>query len=92
VERGEASKAWPYLGVGRHVLDDPLSPAAMNLAAEWLKDCLSNHDSCQRPLKTELPTRVIDVGRDGDNPQLFIANGAKGHYVTLSHRWGEALL
>ncbi|PMD40830.1 HET-domain-containing protein [Hyaloscypha variabilis F] len=67
-----------------------LSPAAMNLAAEWLKDCLSNHDSCQRPLETELPTRVIDVGRDGDNPQLFIANGAKGHYVTLSHRWGES--
>lgn len=61
----------------------------MNLATKWLTDCLSHHDSCQRPTETVLPTRVIDIRRDGEVPQLFITNRAKGHYVTLSHRWGK---
>jgi Heterokaryon incompatibility protein (HET) len=64
----------------------------------WLINCLDDHPQCRRSLTgieldehPLLPTRVIDVGsRDGRIPaRLFISNGMRGKYVTLSHRWGS---
>jgi hypothetical protein len=50
----------------------------MNLAKEWLRECIDNHPDCQTSEQKLLPTRVIDIGPDGKNPFLFITNGHKG--------------
>jgi hypothetical protein len=62
----------------------------MKLAKEWLTKCLSTHARCQNSLETQLPTRVIDLGMDGESPSLFVTKGVSGRYVTLSHCWGKA--
>ncbi|PVH71577.1 HET-domain-containing protein [Cadophora sp. DSE1049] len=35
-----------------------------------------------------LPTRVIDVGSEHEEPFLLESNGTKGEWLTLSHCWG----
>lgn len=75
--------------MGRHVADDPLSPTTLELAKEWLKECLENHPECQTADRKQLPTRVIHVGPDGEMPRLYITNGERGKYLTLSHCWGK---
>jgi hypothetical protein len=35
-----------------------------------------------------MPTRVIDVGTEADEPRLLITRGCTGRYITLSHCWG----
>ncbi|MCJ1351849.1 MAG: hypothetical protein MMC33_001833 [Icmadophila ericetorum] len=61
------------------------------LAVDWLTSCLIQHEPCERQYYPKLPTRVIDVGLEGDskNPFLFVSNGETGMYVTLSHCWGK---
>ena len=81
---------WPSIGVARDVLDDPVSTAGMKLAKEWLEECISpTHAGCQGSIETQLPTRVIDLGVEGEHPRLLVTNGARGKYVTLSHCWGK---
>src|SRR5450756_303615 len=64
----------------------------MKLANEWLKECLSTHAGCQKPLETKPPTRVIDIGPGGEYPSLLVTDGDITKYVTLSHCWGKATL
>jgi hypothetical protein len=81
---------WPSIGVARDVLDDPVSTAGMKLAKEWLEECISpTHAGCQGSVETRLPTRVIDLGVEGEHPRLLVTNGTRGKYVTLSHCWGK---
>lgn len=81
---------WPSIGVARDVLDDPASVAGMKLAKEWLEECISpTHAGCQGSIETRLPTRVIDLGVEGEHPRLLVTNGTRGKYVTLSHCWGK---
>ena len=67
------------------------SQACIAMMRQWSVYCLHNHPSCSRRKQDQrLPTRVLDVGT-GDRPRepyLFEANGQRGTYVTLSHRWG----
>lgn len=72
-------------------------------AFEWIQnsinDCLRNHKACKKgfpgtPLDRKppvLPTRVIDVGPSGSStpPKIFETRRARGHYIALSHCWGE---
>lgn len=69
-----------------------------DLLRDWLKCCLSTHESCRAGNKCTdenaiLPTRVIDVGSSRENdirPYLLETKGGlKGTYMTLSHRWGS---
>jgi Heterokaryon incompatibility protein (HET) len=66
-----------------------------HLLNKWLQDCNENYAS-HGPAscgESELPTRVLDVG-DSKCPnklQLFITKGAKGRYIAVSHRWGDAM-
>ena len=68
-----------------------------NLCKHWLKDCRTNHGHrCNQPQRDSfVPTRLIDVGQDGDPllPSLKtmqLANGERIDYLTLSYCWGGA--
>lgn len=50
-------------------------------------------NSCETAASA-LPTRVIDVGLDADNPtlRLVVTSGQRGEYIALSHCWGAERL
>lgn len=77
--------SWP-----QDVSESPTSIRAINIAKQWIQNCLTEHSKCTRPDLTPLPTRVIDVGHFDDcpNPRLFVSHGQLDRYVTLSHVWG----
>ncbi|KAK3326797.1 heterokaryon incompatibility protein-domain-containing protein [Apodospora peruviana] len=62
----------------------------------WLHDCNENHPGCKLAdtEPKELPTRVIDVGKTGDDVvYLKETTGPdvddKGEWLALSHQWGQ---
>jgi hypothetical protein len=64
------------------------------MIAAWMKICLATHPNCSAGhLDPQLPTRVIDVGTSNSNrdPFLYIAQGHRAQYLTLSYTWGHAL-
>ncbi|KAH7363857.1 heterokaryon incompatibility protein-domain-containing protein, partial [Rhexocercosporidium sp. MPI-PUGE-AT-0058] len=68
---------------------------SLRLAAQWVHDCFSNHNGCQRSTHMSgdppWPTRVIDVGiSDTDTVRLIVSDGTiKGKWAALSYRWGD---
>lgn len=54
----------------------------------WIKKCKEEHPLCSWTADHILPTRVIDVGSESEDPFLFESNGARGEWLTLSHCWG----
>ncbi|KAG4436347.1 hypothetical protein IFR05_008168 [Cadophora sp. M221] len=85
----EACQILPGVGIGRMVTADALSESTLSIAYEWLKECLATHDECRTPQEPCLPTCVIDVGMEGEEPHLVVSNGGCGKYATLSHCWGD---
>ncbi|POS80235.1 hypothetical protein DHEL01_v201360 [Diaporthe helianthi] len=67
--------------------------ALFDVVRSWMHNCSKRHKLCapgpapwdESPL---LPTRVIDVTRDGLDPRLVVTGGQRGHYAALSHCWG----
>ncbi|KAH8897330.1 hypothetical protein GQ53DRAFT_626098, partial [Thozetella sp. PMI_491] len=78
---------WPSVGRARDVEAAPWSDERKKLIHKFLEECLTKHQSCYYE-DSVLPTRVIDVGSDTSEPNLYITNGEVGRYVTLSHCWG----
>ncbi|KAL0253472.1 hypothetical protein SLS55_010451 [Diplodia seriata] len=74
----------------RNVHEDPRSPECVDVARGWLRDCLENHSRCKEcaAIEQTLPTRVIDVGTECQDPRLVIPGHAVGKYAALSYRWG----
>jgi hypothetical protein len=75
-----------------------LSTTTLTAANEWFSHCHSTHTLC-RQLATffpkQLPTRLIDIGHDGDTdwilrivPDNSILSTSL-LYMTLSYRWGS---
>ena len=68
---------------------------------QWLEGCRADHPRCRdtishQPLAEDelqtLPTRLIDVGAAGDDCNVRLienASSGRGHWVALSHCWGE---
>ncbi|KAH8904499.1 HET-domain-containing protein [Coniochaeta sp. PMI_546] len=62
----------------------------------WLSLCISSHENCSRWASSRelghrhLPTRVLDVGKAGDDlVRLHISSGGDtSDYITLSYCWG----
>lgn len=53
----------------------------------WLENCERNHPACVGG-RAELPTRVIDVGVDGEEyVKLFVGEKECARYIALSHCW-----
>jgi hypothetical protein len=69
------------------------SESALSMAGLWLHTCLTEHVQCSQYSESSppLPPRVIDVGpADGsEEPFLCTTKDRRGHYLTLSHRWGN---
>ncbi|KAF2032049.1 hypothetical protein EK21DRAFT_110262 [Setomelanomma holmii] len=78
----------PFLG---SLASKPCTYDYARLTKEWLDLCLSHHGSCCPDLTQELPTRVIDVGVEGDDPRLVETRpGDQGIYCALSYCWGKS--
>lgn len=57
----------------------------------WVQDCVEHHESCPAAEDVQLPTRVLVVGTSAEDGyvSLIESRGRCGHYVTLSHVWGD---
>lgn len=55
----------------------------------WIYECSEHHTECVSGTQTVLPTRVIDIGDEGDDPILVMSQGRQGRWVSLSHCWGK---
>jgi hypothetical protein len=55
---------------------------------KWVAQCLDEHPSCSKD-PSALPTRVISVGNSEHDTHLLISNELYGHWVVLSHCWGN---
>lgn len=79
-----------------HAKASTSSEATLKMAYGWFRSCHSTHVSCSKLARfssNTLPTRLIDIGQDGDkNWSLRIVS--EDHvppdwpYVTLSYPWG----
>ncbi|RDW58859.1 hypothetical protein BP6252_13335 [Coleophoma cylindrospora] len=79
---------------GRPLSDTCSSEACFSLATAWIERCLRDHLTCPKASSTNLPTRVINVGSSSsdEEPFLFLSEGHRGEWVTLSHCWGTTTL
>lgn len=79
-----------YFIGGRILTSEVPSDAHLTVAKDWMIECNKNHPSCKEPTDPPiLPTRVIDVGAQGQDPRLVDGSGQRSHYATLSHCWGN---
>ncbi|KAK6608312.1 hypothetical protein H4I95_03692 [Botrytis cinerea] len=77
--------------IGQFIIDEDLaSNANFDIARGWMNICIVEHSVSKCPSFEDrvLPSRVIDVGFKDTNPSLFVTNGLRGRYFTLSHCWG----
>jgi hypothetical protein len=77
---------------GRILTSEVPSDAHLDVAKDWMNECENNHPNCQEHSTDlpELPTRIIDVGNDGQDPRLVDGAARRSRYATLSHCWGNA--
>jgi hypothetical protein len=86
LEDGQLSTIGPATSVQRY----SGSYECLNIAAQWLQNCLAHHKLCERDEKAGLPSRLIDLGIKGIiQPRLIAVGAAVGEYVALSYCWGE---
>ncbi|KAF2405389.1 HET-domain-containing protein [Trichodelitschia bisporula] len=70
------------------------SEASFRMADFWMQECCTGHKNCPKPFKDGfIPSRVIDVGSETEDPRLVDTRTPdfkpyQKSYVALSHRWG----
>ena len=72
---------------GREVAEN----TPLELGQKWMNTCSNCHKGCTPIQEQLLPTRLIDVGKPGDEHILRLietTKGQKDRYVALSHCWG----
>lgn len=62
--------------------------SCFQLALKWIDQCLADHPLC-RIQSTSLPTRVVAVGKEGEDPRILVSENLRGLWVCLSHCWGS---
>src|SRR5436190_1708418 len=72
-----------------------ISENSLAFLCRKLETCLKSHDICNKNASSRhyLPSRIIDVGLDGDSCVCLKDSPVTGPfapYITLSHRWGSA--
>jgi hypothetical protein len=83
---------WPLIPLSSHRSADSSSDASLLQAKGWLRHCLDSHVDCSASTDSlaKLPTRVIVVGHDSENPYLYeTEDGERGNYAALSYCWGQ---
>ena len=74
---------------GRPVHESPISEGCLRMMFGWLNRCREEHKECPTQFEAQrLPTRVLDVGSEGENIRLVVSNGRSGKWAALSHFWG----
>jgi hypothetical protein len=58
------------------------------LVPGWIESCQRDHEYCIQPTHSNLPTRILDVGREGDIICLRESAHIVGSYNILTHCWG----
>ncbi|KAK4212295.1 Serine/threonine-protein kinase par-4 [Rhypophila decipiens] len=95
----ESSPELDQVQIGLPRLPDPGSRTHFEILRQWLQACNDKalHPSCQpewvlnSSSRPSMPTRVIDVGREGDETVRLWEPGTedKQDYIALSYPWGE---
>ncbi|KAF9775389.1 hypothetical protein IL306_006506 [Fusarium sp. DS 682] len=63
----------------------------ITLTRDFLERCTKSHPVCEFEGTYEMPTRVVDVGNEGDRPRLVVTGpDMKEKYLALSYCWGPA--
>lgn len=94
---GPAPSALPLAQLGLPLLPRAASPEQFALLNFLMRHCDENHECMAVQESTEssseLPTRVIDVGKDDGEPIRLVETSQEsavtGRYIALSHRWGD---
>ncbi|KAJ8067061.1 hypothetical protein OCU04_004441 [Sclerotinia nivalis] len=75
--------------IGHHTLDPNLgSETNCKIARDWLSVCGEKHYECPLVEDKKLPSRVIHVGSEDQDPYILQTDGMIGKYIALSHCWG----
>ncbi|KAF5008603.1 hypothetical protein FDECE_5137 [Fusarium decemcellulare] len=82
--------------IGKPQLPQAGTHAYFDIIKRWLRLCDENHPGCQVKAisdqrgETLLPTRLINVGKEGDGSVRLCETGHEGswQYIALSHLWG----
>jgi hypothetical protein len=78
---------------GKHYASSAFTDDVVQAVQSWIQYCNNRHRLCLKDVKPLLPTRVIKVGQDGQEPFLHLsADGEIAEYLALSHRWGNTEL
>lgn len=81
--------------IGRYLGYNTASDEHFATIREWIKECQA-HPKCNQTVSGSvnidaqhllLPTRCIEVSRNGRNVRLRETVGLYGSYITLTHRW-----
>jgi len=79
---------WPAIRNARRMEARTLDRGAQ-IVYRWFLDCLTEHKLCGNPSQN-LPTRVLDVGDEDQEPHLYETRKENAEYTALSHCWGDA--
>lgn len=71
----------------RTVLSTSLGEESLQKVTSWIDECDEGHSNCNFDM-LPMPTRVINVGLDGETPFLMDTEGETEWYATLSYCWG----
>lgn len=68
------------------------SKQCLQLIQTWLRECKAKHisEGCNLEDEQGLRTRILDISFTP--PRLLLTNGQRGHFVALSHCWGNSSL
>ncbi|KAM6513776.1 hypothetical protein FALCPG4_014991 [Fusarium falciforme] len=88
-----AKESWlseflPAAGRLRMIETTSSSQRCLDMLKEWLRECREGHPGCPSNNQVKLPSRVIDVGSEGQDPRIVETNSQLGEYLTLSYCWG----
>ncbi|KPM45528.1 hypothetical protein AK830_g1068 [Neonectria ditissima] len=71
---------------GRKITESPLSPSVLDKVKAWMSQCTEQHE---HEKSASPPTRVLEIGQNGDKVFLRSSNSATADYASLSHCWGS---
>jgi Heterokaryon incompatibility protein (HET) len=82
---------------GRYCGHNPASEERYAIVRKWIDEC-STHQKCNETVsgsasidayRTSLPTRCVEISKDGRMVYLRETEGTRGPYITLTHRWNQ---
>ncbi|KAI4592501.1 hypothetical protein KJ359_011083 [Pestalotiopsis sp. 9143b] len=96
--RARAPEALKEIFSARMVSTVPDDDRNMANVRDWMRNCRENHPVCSAwadrdPRGRHLPTRVIDVGKPGDDTVRLrddIQDDDRSAYIALSYCWGQS--